>query len=107
MYSGMRLELMGMSDRQSVFSALTTRFRKGTYSMKYTPDQEVGASKHHPPRYPLSRSYSGLSKKILTWASVCTVVYLSKDKPYLQRINHFESKDSDSKTTKHYILLRR
>jgi len=47
MCSGMWLELMGTSDRRSVFSALTTPFLKGAYSLSYTPEQEVGAAKHH------------------------------------------------------------
>jgi len=49
MCSGIRLELMGMSDRRSVSSALSTPSLNGTYRGDHTPDQEVESSEHHLP----------------------------------------------------------
>lgn len=55
MYSGMSIELMGMSDRRSEFSALTFRCQEWTYSLNYTPEQEVGTSEHYFPAVDLER----------------------------------------------------
>jgi hypothetical protein len=62
---------------------------RGTYSLSYSPDQEVGASKHHFPAVDLQRRDENRSED----ERACVYLFLQKDKPYLQRTGQSLVKD--------------
>jgi len=73
MYSGMNIKLEGMRDGLSVSSALTAKCLHGTYSVSYTPRQEIQSSQHHYPPIGLLQSYSQMLKEIWSRASVSLI----------------------------------
>jgi len=78
MCSGMSIELRGMRDELSVSSALTAQCLHGTYSVSYTPHQEVQSSQHHYPAILPLVSYSQMLMKRWSRASVLFDILLVK-----------------------------